>query len=87
MAVKKAVDSIAVGSRAAALQAMREKLAAELRDAAGRDAATITKELRAVLAELDQLQPAKEGSRFDELAARRAARVADPEGAQRSTGG
>lgn len=44
-----------------------------------RDAATLSKELRAVTAELEQLAPVKE-STVDDLAARRAARRAEATG-------
>lgn len=68
---------IADGDRRASLEAIRDKLGRELEQAVGRDAATIAKELRAVIAELDALPGGKEASTVDELHARRAARRAD----------
>lgn len=65
------------GDRRAALEAIRDKLASELVAAVGRDAATIAKELRSTISELDGLHGGKEVSRVDELAARRADRRAD----------
>ncbi|MGI5288040.1 hypothetical protein ACQEVF_32510 [Nonomuraea polychroma] len=66
------------GDRREALEAIRDKLAAELRAADGRDAAVIAKELRATIAELEKLPGGREVSRVDELAARRADRRANP---------
>ncbi|MBB2909313.1 hypothetical protein FHS43_000559 [Streptosporangium becharense] len=68
---------IAEGDRRASLEAIRDKLARELHRAAGRDAAVIAKELRAVIADLDALAGGKEASTVDDLTARRAARRAD----------
>jgi hypothetical protein len=68
------------GDRRAALEAIRDKLAAELDDAEGRDAATVAKELRATLAELESLPGGKEASAVDDLSARRAKRRADAAG-------
>jgi hypothetical protein len=45
-----------------------------------RDLATLSKELRAVLAELDSLPGGEEADPVDDLAARRAARLADASG-------
>ena len=66
--------------RRAALAAIRDKLAGELQEADGRDAATVAKELRATLAELESLPGGKEVSPVDELSARRAARRSDAAG-------
>ena len=71
------VDAVAGGDRRKSLEAIRDKLAAELRDTVGRDAAALAKELRAVISELDGLPGGKERSTVDELAARRAGRLAD----------
>lgn len=68
------------GDRRAALEAIRDKLAAELEDAEGRDAATVAKELRATLAELEALPGGKEVSAVDDLSDRRAKRRADAAG-------
>jgi cytochrome c len=45
-----------------------------------RDLTALSKELRAVVAELDQLSSAEEVDTVDDLAARRAARLADAAG-------
>jgi hypothetical protein len=54
-----------------------------------RDAASLLKELRATMAELKILaeQAPEEADPIDELSERRAARVADPAGADRTAGG
>ncbi len=68
------------GDRASLLRAMRDKLASELDSVVmGRDAAVIARELRAVVAELEQVKPG-EDSALDDLAARRAARLQDATG-------
>ncbi|MGI5493873.1 hypothetical protein [Microtetraspora malaysiensis] len=77
MAVRRVSTVVAEGDRRASLEAIRDKLARELHDAEGRDAAAIAKELRATIAELDALPGGKEVSAVDELNARRAARRAD----------
>ncbi|WP_433519051.1 hypothetical protein ACQP2T_28140 [Nonomuraea sp. CA-143628] len=74
------VETVEGGNRRASLEAIRDKLAAELRETAGRDAAVIAKELRATIAELDGMPGGKERSTVDELAARRADRIADAAG-------
>jgi hypothetical protein len=60
------------------LEAIRDKLAVELAAAEGRDAAPLAKELRAVIAQLEALPGGREGSKSDDLAAKRAARRAAP---------
>jgi hypothetical protein len=45
-----------------------------------RDLATLSKELRAVMAEIDSLPGGEEADPVDDLAARRAARLADAAG-------
>jgi len=72
---------VAEGDRRQSLVAIRDRLAAELTTAEGSAVATLAKELRAVLAEIDNL-PAVGVSKVDQLAARRKARVAG--GASRS---
>lgn len=74
------ITTVVEGDRRAALEAIRDKLAAELQDVTGRDAAAIAKELRATIAELDALPGGREVSKVDDLAARRAARRADAAG-------
>jgi molecular chaperone GrpE (heat shock protein) len=65
------------GDRRRSLEAIRDRLATELQDAEGRDVAPIAKELRAVIDQLDRSPGGKEVSKRDELAARRARRLAD----------
>jgi hypothetical protein len=67
------------GTRVQALEAMRDRLAAELdrSELDERSVAGLVKELRAVTAELDQLAPTVEGdSPVASIAARRAKRIA-----------
>ncbi|GIH98102.1 hypothetical protein [Planobispora takensis] len=73
------LSAVRSGDRRASLEAIRDRLAAELVEADGKNAASIAKELRATLAELDAL-PGGEESKLDDLAARRAARRADATG-------
>ncbi|UBU11614.1 hypothetical protein [Nonomuraea gerenzanensis] len=68
------------GDRRAALEGIRDKLAVELADASGRDAAVIAKELRATIAELESLPGGKGVNPVDDLTARRARRIADAQG-------
>jgi len=81
------VQAAAGGDRLEALRAVRDRLADELDQAQGRDVAPIARELRAVLDALESAEPVKGGSRFDELAARRAGRLADAAGDDRAAGG
>ncbi len=64
------------GSRRDALEAIRDRLAAELEDAEGREVAALARELRATLLELEGLPSKREESPVDDLAARRANRRA-----------
>jgi hypothetical protein len=89
-------DVVATGDRRASLTAIRDRLAAEADDTTwashkrecscvcgmgdGRTLVAIVKELRVVLAELDALPGGERGSAVDDLAARRAARLADAAG-------
>lgn len=73
-------EVVQIGDRRRSLEAIRDKLAAELDEACGRDAATIAKELRETIRELDSLPGGKEASPVDELGARRKARYADAAG-------
>lgn len=65
-------EAVASGDRVAALEAIRDRLAAELDAVEGRDAATVAKELRAVLDALNASEGGKgKESSSDDLAARR----------------
>ncbi|MGK5737264.1 hypothetical protein [Micromonospora sp. URMC 103] len=65
---------VASGDRRAALEAIRDRLAGELTVAEGREVASVAKELRETIRELDSL-PLPEGvSGVDQLAKKRAAR-------------
>ncbi|MEV0227990.1 hypothetical protein [Nonomuraea sp. NPDC050786] len=67
------LQAVMSGDRRAALEAIRDRLAAELDSAEKRDAAVVAKELRQVLAELEAL-PGGEVDTLDDLAARRTKR-------------
>lgn len=76
-------DDLESGTDIEALAATRRVLAARLLDAEGSAAAAISRELRAVLAELRRLGAGREESAVDEIAARRARRRAGgPAGAE-----
>lgn len=66
-------ESVAAGRREG-LEAVRDRLADELESASGRDVASIARELRMTLADLDKLPDSREESAVDDLAARRRAR-------------
>jgi hypothetical protein len=59
------------GTRHAALKEIRDRLASELEEASGRDVASIARELRLTLAEIDGLPNKREESPVDDLTARR----------------
>ncbi|MCZ7413069.1 hypothetical protein [Streptomyces sp. WMMC897] len=80
VAVGEVRAAAAGGDRRAVLEAIRNRLAEELDDAEGAQAASVAKELRAVMAELNALPGGKEVSPLDELTARREARRADAAG-------
>jgi hypothetical protein len=87
---------VPAGDRRASLVAIRDRLAAETSDTLwqrhkdecdcycgmgdGRLLVALVKELRAVITELDSLPAAKEQSTSDQLAARRASRIANTAG-------
>lgn len=70
----------AAGDRRAALEAVRDRVAAELDTAEGRDVAALSKELRDVLRELDAMPGGEKVTKLDrisdELAAKRAEHAA-----------
>lgn len=80
MAEQSLPQVVATGDRKKSLEAIRDHLALNLADAEGREIASIAKELRAVMAELYSLPGEREGSKSDDLAARRAARRAKASG-------
>ncbi|MEU8270144.1 hypothetical protein AB0B89_23670 [Sphaerisporangium sp. NPDC049002] len=87
------VEEVASGDRRRGLEAIRDKLADELGRALGPDAARLAKELTSVMRELATVPTGREESTVDDLAARRAHRLAgaaDPEhpaaGQQRGPG-
>jgi len=67
------------GDHRLSLIAIRDKLAVELDEAYGKDAAVIAKQLAEVIREIESL-PGKEASRVDDLSARRSKRLADAAG-------
>jgi hypothetical protein len=73
------VDATASGDRRQALEALRHKLATELDSSSGHGTASLAKELRELLLQIDQL-PVAEGSKVDDLGARRTARRAKAAG-------
>ncbi|MFB7473992.1 hypothetical protein [Kitasatospora sp. NPDC056184] len=81
------VGAVASGDRRAALEAVRDKLAAELAESSGPVVAQLSKELRATIAELESLPGGREVSPVDDLSARRAARRADAQGRGLPAGG
>lgn len=74
------VDAVRKG-RVAGLEAMRDKLAADMDDASPQVVAQIAARLQAVLLELAELQEPEGVSAFDDLARRREARISAADGA------
>ena len=68
-------EIVAAGDRRASLEALRDHLA-RLLETAERDHAAIARQLTVVLRELDELPNPAEESRVDDIAAKRAARMA-----------
>src|SRR5690606_4133179 len=78
----------ASGDRRASLEALRQVLARAIEAGPSpRDLAALSRQLTAVMAELDTLSAPKEVSPVDELAARRAARLAAAAGHERAVSG
>ena len=71
---------VASGDRRRALVAIRDQLALTLAEADAHQVASLARELRAVVAELDAMPGHREGSKSDELAQRRATRRAKAAG-------
>ena len=87
MAERTRIDVAAkTGDRRKTLEAMRDKLAADMEEAPPAVVAQIAGRLSAVMAELDDM-PAKEKSRSDELAKRREERRAAAKVASAASGG
>ncbi len=63
-------DAISSGDRTRALQALRDRLGAELDEAEGTEVASLSRELRAVLLELERLGVRAEVTPLDDLASR-----------------
>ena len=76
------VESVATGDRRVALTSLRDELARRLVDAE-RDVPGLARQLLAVLSELDSLPNPAEESTVDDLASKRAARIAEAEGGKR----
>ena len=75
-------DATLSGDRLAALRALRQVLAEQIRDCeSARDIGSLSKQLRDTLSEIDSLggaaEPTVEDETFDELAGRRSARSTD----------
>lgn len=68
-------EVVAAGDRRASLEALRDHLA-NLLQTAERDHAAIARQLTVVLREIDELPNPAEESRVDDIAAKRAARLA-----------
>lgn len=68
-------EVVAAGDRRASLEALRDHLA-RLLETTERDHAAIARQLTIVLRELDELPNPAEESRVDDIAAKRAARLA-----------
>ena len=81
------VDAVRSGDRRRSLESMRDHLADRLDEADGKEAASISKELRAVMLELESIPTGEEVSTSDELAARRAARIAAAQSPERPAAG
>lgn len=71
MSVSEAAES---GDRRRSLEALRASLAAAIESSEPRELASLAKQFREVLAELDELPEGQEASLVDDLTARRAGR-------------
>jgi hypothetical protein len=81
------VTVVRSGDRRLSLEQIRDRLAERLEAAEGKDTAVISKELREVMRELEQIPTGKEVSTSDDLAARRAARIAAAQASERAAAG
>ena len=77
--VKSLPEVVAEGDRTASLLALRDELARRL-VSAEREVPAIARQLVMVLRELDELQPPASESKLDDLASKRAARIAAAQG-------
>lgn len=87
MPSQRLIEVVAGGDRRKSLELMRDALAERLDASEGRDAAPLSKELREVMRELEQIPTGKEVSTSDDLAARRAARIAAAQASERAAAG
>lgn len=76
-------ETVAVGDRRASLVALRDHLARTL-ETADRDHASLARQLREVIREIDELPSLQQESTLDEITNRRAARRAKAEDRQSS---
>lgn len=85
MSIRKAAAS---NDELKVLKALRDRLAADL-DAStdARDVAPLARQLQIVAARISELEPSSEVSIVDQLAARRAARIADADVSGGAAGG
>jgi hypothetical protein len=81
------VTVVRSGDRRLSLEKMRDALAQSLEAAEGKEVAVISKELREVMKELEQIPTGKEVSTSDELAKRREGRIAKAAAAERAAAG
>jgi hypothetical protein len=81
------VEAVQSGDRRASLEKMRDALAQSLEAAEGKEVAAISKELREVMRELEQIPTGKEVSTSDDLAKRRADRIAKAADKERAAAG
>ena len=69
-------DVVATGDRRASLEALRDHLARQLANPETRDHAALSRQLREVIREIDELPTLQQESTLDDLANRRATRRA-----------
>jgi hypothetical protein len=88
MPPSKLLQAVQSGDRRASLEALRDRLAMSItRGDDVKSVAPLANQLRAVLAELDELPVQKEASLVDDLASRRTDRLAAAKGGDLPAGG